>query len=135
MNLYNLVLRMVDQLISYQIANVPPSSHCATFLSCTVNCRCSCCHPVHRIPLSHCAPPPRCRRRRHSLCADATVLPALRCAPLLHCCHCRVAVKLPPPPLPLLLLRRSLVGCCIVVRHPILSLHAVMQPSMLSLLA
>jgi hypothetical protein len=45
------------------------------------------------------------------------------------CCHCRCCHR--HHRLPLLL--HSLVGCCIVVRHLLSSLHAIMQPSMLLL--
>ncbi len=71
--------------------------------------------------------PPRCRRcavHRHCAAVSAAPLPSCR----QHC-----AVALPPPPLPPLPRRCLLIGCCIVVLHPILSLHAVMQPSILSL--
>ena len=42
--------------------------------------------------------------------------------------HTVVFCRLPPPPR-----RCSLVGCCVVVRCPISSSHAVMRPSTLSL--
>ena len=48
-------------------------------------------------------------------------------------CRQRHVVALPPPPLLPPPRRRLLVGCCVVVHRPILSSHAVMRPSMLSL--
>ena len=81
------------------------------------------------------SPPPSCRRRRAFALPPPPQLP--------HCCHraaavalCAAAAKLPSTSrccaaaLPRC---RSLVGCCIVVRHLILSSHAVMRPSTLSL--
>jgi hypothetical protein len=110
-----------------------PSSCCATLLSCAADHHPPCSRPVHRLPPLRCAPPPRCRRHR-SLRAAATALPPVRCAPPPRCYCCRTAAKQPPPPLPLLPLRRLLVDWCIVVRRPNSSLHAVMQLSTLSLL-
>jgi hypothetical protein len=106
------------------------SSRCATLLSCAIDCRCPRRCPVHCLPPSRCVPLPRCRRRCR---AAATALPPLRCAPPPGCRRCHPAAKLPPPPLTLPPLHRLLVGCCVVVRRPILSLHAVMQPLTLSL--
>jgi hypothetical protein len=105
-----------------------PSSRCATLLSCAVNCRRPSPCPVHRLPPSRFAPPPRCPRR-HSLRAAAVLaplsfappprcrrrrslravaaLPLSRCAPPPCCCRrrslrqagCRrVAVAAAPPP-------------------------------------
>ncbi len=83
-------------------------------------------------------PSPRPSPAVVALCT-ATTLPLL--PQPARCCHHTAAValcaaaKLPPPPPPLPPLRRSLVGCCVVVCCPILSLHAVMRPVTLSLLA
>ena len=72
----------------------------------------------------------------------ATALPPLPQPPC--CCHRAAAVAMCAasalpllPPLPLLLppLHRSLVGCCVVVRRPISSSHAIIRLLMLSLSA
>jgi hypothetical protein len=67
----------------------------------------------------------RCRHRR-SCHAAATALPPLRCAPPPRCCRRHAAADLA---LSRCRHRRrcTLVGCCVVIRHPILSLHAVMS--------
>ncbi len=79
--------------------------------------------------LSHCLPLSPCCCH----CPAAVALCVDAAATLPPSCRRRHAVALPPPLLPLPLPRRLLVGCCIVVRRPISSLHAVMRPLTLSL--
>jgi hypothetical protein len=89
------------------------------------------CHPLSSPHAFH--------RRRHRCVAVALSIAAHRCRccvavaptrrPRHRCCHCCYHRHHHCP----LLLIPTLVGCCVVGFRPILSSHAVMQPSTLSL--
>ncbi len=73
-------------------------------------------------------PPPRRRQAAAKLPPTSRFRAAATALPPPSCRRPR-AVALPPPLPPPPLRRRSLVGCCFVVRSPILSSHAVMVPA------
>jgi hypothetical protein len=73
----------------------------------------------HRLAAAKLPPTSRFRAAHRRSCrAASTALPPSRCAPL-PSCRRPCAVALPPPPLPPPPRRISLVGCCVVVRHPL----------------
>ncbi len=77
---------------------------------------------------------PTCQRHAQLSLPLPPPLPLPSPVSILHCCHhccrcCRHRRHHQCPPLIL----PSLVGCCVVFCRPLLSLHAVMQPSMLLL--
>ena len=111
---------LIQQRIVSSIEPPPSCRRCRAF---ALKQPSRCCHRAAATALL----PPRCCRR-----AVRLRLAAITAAPP-PSCRRRHVVALPPPPLPPTPRLRSLVGCCVVVRCPISSSHAVMRPSTLSL--